>query len=239
MKYIGSARDCNTRYRQHTNALYDNKHVNSHFQRAWNKYGDHLFVFEIVEQCECENLITTEQRHINMYDFAQLYKICPIAGNTYGRYKTHVDKIIELNIVNDYECGMSKVTIEKKYTLSIRTIERVLYVNKVTLRTISEVHKNMDITGSKNPMYGTKQSKEQKETASERMLGINNPACRPVIQLSIDGEYIKEWFSAVDAAKSIGIKNNAQITNTCKGAQKTCYGFKWEYANQLYINKDK
>lgn len=35
----------------------------------------------------------------------------------------------------------------------------------------------------------------------------------------------------------INIKEASDISNVCKGNSKTAYGFKWEYINDLTINK--
>jgi predicted GIY-YIG superfamily endonuclease len=64
-KYIGSSENLRKRYRQHFNNLNKNKHVNTHLQRAYNKYGASVFEFWILEECENirDTLITKECRH--------------------------------------------------------------------------------------------------------------------------------------------------------------------------------
>jgi len=47
--YIGSADSFARREWQHKYALRRNEHKNPHLQAAWNKYGEEMFVFEIVE----------------------------------------------------------------------------------------------------------------------------------------------------------------------------------------------
>lgn len=51
---------------------------------------------------------------------------------------------------------------------------------------------------------------------------------RGVIQLSLDGEYIAEFKSAMQASKLTGI-NRASIYNCCIGKNKTAGGYKWIY----------
>ena len=57
------------------------------------------------------------------------------------------------------------------------------------------------------------------------------PNSRPkaVLQFSIDGEFIKEWTSAKEAAHSIGLKVQEGIRQVCMGKQKTAGGFIWKY----------
>lgn len=50
----------------------------------------------------------------------------------------------------------------------------------------------------------------------------------PVVQLTKDGEFVREWKSAAEAAESFGF-SSANICNCCKGKAKTAGGFKWKY----------
>jgi len=48
--YVGSAQDTRTRFRQHRRLLRKGTHHCKHLQNAWNKYGEELFKFEVVER---------------------------------------------------------------------------------------------------------------------------------------------------------------------------------------------
>jgi group I intron endonuclease len=48
--YIGSAESFARREWQHKYALRRNEHKNPHLQASWNKYGEEMFVFEVVEE---------------------------------------------------------------------------------------------------------------------------------------------------------------------------------------------
>lgn len=52
---------------------------------------------------------------------------------------------------------------------------------------------------------------------------------RKVVQLSLDGENLREYDSIKEAAKSVGSKSTANIINVCKGKGKTSFGYKWMY----------
>ena len=47
--YVGSAQDTRTRFRQHRRLLRKGAHHCKHLQNAWNKYGEELFKFEVIE----------------------------------------------------------------------------------------------------------------------------------------------------------------------------------------------
>jgi hypothetical protein len=49
-----------------------------------------------------------------------------------------------------------------------------------------------------------------------------------ITQYSIDGEFIKEWDSILEAAKTLNIRQQ-NIVNNLKGRSKSAYNFIWEY----------
>jgi len=68
--YIGSTGKTvgfNRRWSGHKFDLNSNKHVNSHLQNAWNKYGKENFEFRVIEECQEQILIQREQAWINFY----------------------------------------------------------------------------------------------------------------------------------------------------------------------------
>jgi len=62
--YIGSAISIYNRFSQHKRALRNNCHFNAHLQSSWNKYGENLFSFIILEKCEREFLLEKEENWI-------------------------------------------------------------------------------------------------------------------------------------------------------------------------------
>ena len=58
---------------------------------------------------------------------------------------------------------------------------------------------------------------------------LNNSKKIKINQLSLNGEFIKEWDGIREAARGIGAKSHKHISCCCKGTEKTAQGFKWEY----------
>ncbi len=63
--YIGSAVNLRRRRKEHFSDLRCNQHVNSYMQRAWNKYGEGAFVFEVWELVLPMSLSAREQYWLN------------------------------------------------------------------------------------------------------------------------------------------------------------------------------
>jgi hypothetical protein len=85
-QYIGSAVNYDKRKRHHLDRLHNKKHHNIHLQRAWDKYGEQSFYFEIMEEVEDTTIILErEQCYIDNIGMKNLYNINPTAGSNLGR----------------------------------------------------------------------------------------------------------------------------------------------------------
>lgn len=53
---------------------------------------------------------------------------------------------------------------------------------------------------------------------------------KPVIQLSLNGEFMRKFESVRSAARNVGA-TNSHISDACNGKYKTCKGYIWKWAN--------
>jgi phenylalanyl-tRNA synthetase alpha chain len=60
-RYIGSAVNIERRWMQHRSELRGGYHRSRYLQRAWKKYGEDAFRFEILATCDPDDLIAQEQ----------------------------------------------------------------------------------------------------------------------------------------------------------------------------------
>lgn len=63
--YIGSTSNFERRWKQHCHNLKLGKHPNPHLQRAYIRYGDSAFVFDVLEVCEQTLVIEREQYYLD------------------------------------------------------------------------------------------------------------------------------------------------------------------------------
>lgn len=75
-------------------------------------------------------------------------------------------------------------------------------------------------------------SLETRKKQSERQLGKKRPNSRalrkPVIQLTLNDEFIKEWKSVADAAKAVNAPSQ-HISRCCHNERKQTRGYKWKF----------
>lgn len=76
-RYIGSSKNISQRLWCHRANLRHNKHENKHLQNAWNKYGEDMFQYFVLEKCDEEILIEREQFYIDTLnpEYNQMLKV--------------------------------------------------------------------------------------------------------------------------------------------------------------------
>lgn len=85
--YVGSAVNLRARWKGHRKALRKNEHHSPTLQRAWNKYGEENFVFEILELVLFPEMLTAREQHWldALHPFGhEGFNIARVAGSTLG-----------------------------------------------------------------------------------------------------------------------------------------------------------
>jgi group I intron endonuclease len=81
--YVGSSVDVEHRWKNHLKQLKKQKHHSILLQRAFNKYGEKSFSFNVLEEVfDKSKLIEKEQQYLD--NLNPSYNVCKIAGNTLG-----------------------------------------------------------------------------------------------------------------------------------------------------------
>lgn len=84
--YVGSSTDVGVRFLTHRTRLRAGKHDNAHLQRAWDKYGEEDFVFEVVGTCNPDETYDQEQKRFGLYPWKKLFNIARDAHRGAGRW---------------------------------------------------------------------------------------------------------------------------------------------------------
>lgn len=127
--YIGSTSRPIKRKHEHFAALRNNCHHSSYLQNSWNKYGEEMFEFTIIDECEIEIQFTRErewvikeQTHLQEWG----YNMCiPEAGGGYTHTEHHkqIKREISQKIYQQKkEQGLYKVVV-----IDLITNEREYY----------------------------------------------------------------------------------------------------------------
>jgi group I intron endonuclease len=176
--YYGSAVDVVRRWRGHKSDLSNNIHHSLHLQRAWLKYGEESFVWQVIEECSEEKLIEREQfwldtvrtrnqdQILGEIDKKLSYNVCPIANSVLGF--RHSEESNEKNRVAH--------TGEKNHNFGKHLSEEAKKKLSEALmgKMAGENNPMFGLRGEKHPMFGTHRSEETKRKIGEAQLGEKN-----------------------------------------------------------------
>ena len=94
--YIGSAINLARRYGEHLRMLKRGGHENAHLQRAWNKYGEDAFSWDILLCCDEVDLLPYEQKEIDTHSeqlgWRNLFNMNPCASSRLGSYPSEASR---------------------------------------------------------------------------------------------------------------------------------------------------
>lgn len=233
--YIGQSVSIQTRWKEHINSLKRGDSRCTLLQRAWNKYGEENFTFEILELCTEDMLDEIEIKYINIYNSCNQGYNIESGGNVNKRLSENTKELLR-------QSHLGKKMSEE------------------TLKKMSESR-----MGDKNPMYGKTHNKETRKKMSnaakirpvnklspeglERIRRANTGKVlsletRQKISKSRKGsipynknphpvyclELNRVFKTPSDASKELNIRSS-NIINCCEHIRKTCGGFQWMYAD--------
>lgn len=217
--YIGSTCDFKRRKKRHLLQLRTNSHHSILLQRAYNKYGEDNFTFEVLEIItDKKELLKKEQEYIdnlkpfapNGYNVSHLATNCCLYGEENGMYGKHG--------TNNPNYGR-KNSIESNKKISESQKGKI--INQETRNKISEKNKGKEAYNK-----GSHLSDPQKNN-----LSIKNS--KKIIQYNLFGEPLKVWKNALEASQELNIDNTA-ISNNCLKKTKTNYNSFWRFYSEKY-----
>ena len=172
------------------------------------KYGPENHIFEIIEECNIEQLnerkIHWKKYYLNIFknNWEEVLFINLYDNGGGPKSEEHRKKIGEGNIgrkhSDETKHKMSQKALGRKYSDEIK--------QKISL------------------------AKKGKKFTNDKKINMKGKKCKPILQYDLQGNLIKEWASFKDITQNLGF-NNSGLCCCCKGIQKTAYGFIWKYKN--------
>jgi hypothetical protein len=227
LKYIGKSINPETRFRKH---LQDSKKKATPKDK-WilelreNKQKPELIIIDIVGD---ENWVFWEQHYISYFKAIG----CLLTNSTDGgenppilkgrkRTEKEIEKIRNSNL------GQKRSDEVKKNISDSKKGKPIPWLNNGKKRSLS--HRNnlsLSLKGRTSPNKGKKYTTEHLEKLSI----AHSHQKKEVIQLNLDGSFVKLWSSISEAKKFY--KNN-HISECCSGKVKTAAGFIWKYKSEM------
>lgn len=228
-RYVGSAINFYKRKYAHLFALKNNKHHSSYLQNAWNKYGEDMFEFMVLEEVENkEELIIKEQWWLDNSECN--YNICKIAGSTLGRECSDETKK-KISESNSGKRTEKQIEAQKKRRKPVDQYDLLGNFIKSWTSTqeagdfLEKNHKDIikAACGKSNCAHGFRWA-----YLGEELKDIKRNNHKFIHQYDKKGNYIKTWYTIAEASKYYNISHSC-IVDCAKGIQKTSAGFVWKY----------
>lgn len=115
--YIGQTKNFKNRRGYHLYKLKQQNHGNRYLQKDYNLYGKENLIFEILEECDIDNLLERETYWINYYggkDSSNTYNLIDLKGAS-NDAKEYRRKLIEKGIINKSLSKEAKNKIRKAH----------------------------------------------------------------------------------------------------------------------------
>lgn len=222
--YIGSTVvSFEKRMMHHLYHLKNGKHKNSHFQSAWNKYGENNFEFDILEICEKSQCLVREQYYLDTILHAKEF-----INKTSDEF---LEKGYNINPLASGTPNLSKETIDKRKTTFKQFIEKAseeYYKFKnfeIDYDDISDRYLPMincwinHIPWNKGKKYNSTDHLKVKKTITDKLIKsrkkkseLAREKSNSILVFNHNNEFIKEFRSAPDLQEwSLSSENNLDI----------------------------
>ena len=128
-------------------------------------------------------------------------------------------ELIEIDLIHYYK------SINKSYNVANGgNVTTGLKMSEQARKNISQGHIGLKRSDSFKEKIRVA-NKNRSDEIKRKLIDSNK---RPIIQLSLDGVFIKEYESIKDAELQLGICHQ-NISKCCKNIYKTAGGYKWQY----------
>lgn len=222
--YIGSTSNIAQRLCAHKSSLKMNKHIIKTFQDDWNKYGEKMFIFEILEELVTDNLEIMEQYYMDKILYAKDFidgknnKFLKIAYNRKPYAKAPGFRLIGTKrpFSKSHIDSMAGINSGKDVSLITR--------NKMRLRKLGTVQTNEARNKRSKTLLG-------RVLKPEAILQQRLTSSKPILQYDLQGNFIREWFGASFAADELfGKRRTSMSIRLCAdGKAKHSKGFIWRW----------
>lgn len=220
--------------------------TNQYFSRAIKKYGWDNFEHEIIASKltkeEADNFEKLLIINLDTTNSSVGYNIALGGGGTLGVKKTekekqeHSQRMKEKCLDPEYIQMMRNVAPKRKvYQFTLAGDFVAEYESAMEAQRQTGIH-NGDISKSafgrvshaKNYIFLFEEDKNDIAQRVDRYNNTKKLKHEPIVQLTLDNMFIREWPNPSQAGKSLGI-NYKNIHTVCRKARSHAGGFKWMY----------
>lgn len=220
--YVGSSTSIGHRLKHHIWALNSGKHHNRTMQNLFNKYGLDETFFEKLEECVPDNLIVREKYYIDALVPYMNHILDPQKIVRDGIYKERISKGLKkayqngLRPHNDKEIHM--------YSLTGLYIRSFLTCTNAAI-TFGKTNPSAICMSARGDIYTAYKYRWSYQKVEKLPDVKKSYEYKVTIQLTLNGDFIKEWNSCKEAEKTLGITNISRAITK----NRTAGNYRWKY----------
>lgn len=231
--YIGQSRNILKRFRDYK---YYKGNGQSRLFMSFTKYGFNNHLFEILEECSLEDLNERERYWQEYYNVLSINGLnCLYVNTNYSPALISHETLINMQKAQQNRGPLSeshKKKISDSWKTRVVTEETKL---KISNSTKGKKKSNLHKANIGKAKKGFKHSDESKLKMRKPKTHINydilyKKNAKPVLQFNLDGSFVKEWLSASEVQRELGIKFQS-VNACCNGKIKKSNGFIWKFKN--------
>lgn len=220
--YIGSTKNIEHRFHEHLSKLKGGYHINKHLQAAFDKYGESNFKFELLREASEGILRRAEQFYINKYQ-----SINPKYGYNKAIVISNAWDNLEKEIIEKQKFYFGCYNKQGKLVKVFKTIDEVyIFLGGRYTRVYDAVNSNLTLTA--NNYYWIRLDVDKHKFEPIIKVNFRKGRHRKIKQYDLNDNFIKEWNSAVEAAKSLKL-SSFNITRCLKN-NNIYKNYKWFYS---------
>jgi len=248
--YIGSTANFKKRWRVHRSSLRGGYHFNEHLQRAWNKYGEFSFAFEILEQCSIKHLREKEQIYLekvpDSYNVSQASD-APMRGRKMPeKSKRLISRALTGHKRSKRECRIIGQRSSKDYPAFIHRNGEEITEGRNLSELCRKHHPELDPRAMRSVAAGRLLSHREWMLKSKAKLNKNSEwsidhlrssraSHYPAFVNLESGEIIEEGINLKKLCHDREL-SRPHMVSVAKGRRPTCQG--WALLENAWIDKD-
>lgn len=159
------------------------------------------------------------RKEVKMFDlqgnYIQTFESCTSAAKFVNGKANHIADVARGKANKAYNYKWS-------YTGEITKQEEVKPI-------VTQVVKTKRVTSEETKLKLSISNKENWTEEKRKQSSLNNPKNHPILQYTLDGEFVKEYYNVSDAARSVGASTHTNIAKCARGIRKKACGFVWRY----------
>lgn len=204
--YIGQSINIEKRFIGYKR-MYVKNNKQTKLHRSFLKYNVKNHVFEIIEECDIILLNERERYFQDYYNVLVNGLNCNLTKTNDKSGKASKETLLKMSKAS---LGNTNF-LGKKHTEETKKLLSLSHLGK---KHSDEVNKSKGRKGRVSNMKG--------------LFSENNPRSIKIIQLDLNGNFLREWNCLMDVKRELGF-HIGNISSCLKGNLKTYKKFKWEY----------